>query len=189
MSVDSVLKENGILEMEGHCGQVFAQQVALVGLANVRGIDRVMEIGFNAGHSAELFLSVRPDLTVVSFDLGAHRYVQACKAEIDRQFPGRHTLVLGDSGVTVPEYAGEPFDLIFIDGDHSYAGACADLKNYRRLAKSEKTVVVMDDTNMPEVFQAWREAHDRGEVHVLSTQIFNMGGGAVRGMSWGVYLP
>ena len=188
MSVDSVLKENGILEMEGHCGQVFAQQIALAGLVLPRGIDRVMEIGFNAGHSAELFLSIRSDTTVTSFDLGAHRYVQACKEEIDRQFPGRHTLVLGDSAVTVPDYVPEaPFDLIFVDGDHSYLGAQADLRNCARLAR-KGTIVVMDDTDMPEVFRAWKEANEAGLVREMCVLRFNLGGSLCRAMSWGMYL-
>jgi predicted O-methyltransferase YrrM len=30
---------------------------------------RIMEIGFNAGHSADLFLRTNPDAQVVSFDI------------------------------------------------------------------------------------------------------------------------
>ena len=76
-----------------------------------------MEIGFNAGHSAELFLKYT-SAHVTSFDLGDHPYVTHAKEYIDAYYPGRHSLILGDSTVTVPKCIGK-YDIIFIDGGHS----------------------------------------------------------------------
>ena len=75
-----------------------------------------MEIGFNAGHSSELFLKYT-SAHVTSFDLGEHPYVSHAKEYIDA-YPGRHSLIIGDSTVTVPKCIGK-YDIIFIDGGHS----------------------------------------------------------------------
>ena len=119
-------------------------------LAENPSITRILRIGFNAGHSSYVFLGARPDITVVSFDLGEHAFVAKAKAFMDGKFPGRHTLVLGDSRETIPRYSAEhrsaTFDLIFIDGDHDhdYDVAVADLLNCRAMARPSG-LVVMDD--------------------------------------------
>ena len=110
----------------------------------------MMEIGFNAGHSAEVFLSTSDDLKLLSFDLGQHDYSSDAKEYIDAIFPKRHSIIYGDSKSTIPDYIDsasgrKPFDLIFIDGGHDYETAQTDLTNCRNLA-DENTVVIMDDT-------------------------------------------
>lgn len=111
----------------------------------------VGEIGFNAGLSARAFLQANPHSQVVSFDLCETRSAPAgriAKQMIDRDFPGRHTLVCGDSTVSVPQYARENpdvrFDVVFIDGGHEHEVARADIHNMRALSTHE-TAVVMDD--------------------------------------------
>ena len=108
----------------------------------------IMEIGFNAGHSAELFLE-NSNAYVHSFDLGEHfhQYLKYGKQYINKNYPDRHTLILGDSTIRVPIFAQNndiKFDLIFIDGGHSYEVAYADLMNSRKLA-NENTIILMDD--------------------------------------------
>ncbi len=144
-------------------------------LAENPSITRILEIGFNAGHSSYVFLSARPDITVVSFDLGEHAYVAKAKAFMDVKFPGRHTLVLGDSRETIPRYSAEQqgatFDLIFIDGGHDYDVAAADLLNCQALAKPSG-LVLMDDLRSWETWgigpvRAWDEAKQGGMVEEL----------------------
>src|SRR5262245_15225471 len=119
---------------EGHIGQLPDQRRDLLQYVARPGVRSIMEIGFNAGHSSELFLRFNETAHVTSFDLGEHRYVLAAKTYLDRRFHARHTLVLGDSTQTIPRFPAEsPFDLIFIDGGHSYEVAKADLLNCRRL--------------------------------------------------------
>ncbi|OBI76396.1 hypothetical protein A5663_02955 [Mycobacterium sp. E740] len=132
----------------------------------------VAEIGFNAGQSAYAMLIANPDLEVVSFDLGAHRAIKVGKRFIDERFPGRHTLILGDSKTTVPEYrAAHPetvFDVVFVDGGHDYDTAAADLANMRELS-SPATTLIMDDL-VPGMsygigpMKAWSEAVEQGMI-------------------------
>ncbi len=135
-------------------------------------IHEVLEIGFNAGHSSYLFLSARPDVKVLSFDLGDHDYVDMAKALIDQLFPGRHELIKGDSTTTVPAYGethpGTTFDLIYIDGGHAYEVARADLQNCARLSTA-RSVLLMDDLEPSHEWgvgpaRAWREAQAQGMV-------------------------
>ena len=186
---------NGLNICEGHCGQVIQQQIDLANLTSTPNI-RVMEIGFNAGHSAENFLSHNPTMTLVSFDIGHHDYVLPGKEYIDATFPGRHTLIIGDSQITVPEYsrerAGEKFDVIFIDGNHDFPVANEDFENCMKLAHKD-TVVIMDDTMYNPHWtvgynigptQVWINAEISNRVLTLAKHDYMPG----RGMSCGKYI-
>jgi spermidine synthase len=118
-------------------------------LTNNPHIKTILEIGFNTGRSAAYFLSSRDNIKVISVDIGIHHYVSDCKNLIDKHFPGRHTLLIGDSKYVLPELLNfQPkinLDLIFIDGDHSEPGPLIDARNCLALARKD-TILVMDDT-------------------------------------------
>lgn len=108
----------------------------------------MLEIGFNAGHSATTLLASNPNASLISFDLGFHRYVHPAKQYIDKDFASRHTLILGDSQKTIPEYFAQnpdvKFDLIFIDGGHEYEISMNDLVNCGKMAHKD-TILIIDD--------------------------------------------
>ena len=146
--------------VEGGSYQISAQSDRLRTLVHKRAPQSIMEIGFNAGHSALLFLAnTPPETKVVSFDLGEYAYVFAAKRYIDAVFPGRHTLVTGDSTTTIPKYEEQVahrmkdpntappmrFDFIFIDGGHQNDIPMKDILNSQRLARDDRTIVAMDD--------------------------------------------
>ena len=146
--------------IEGGSFQIRAQVARLREFVAKRQPKSIMEIGFNGGHSALLFLSITPPETkVVSFDLGEYAYVFAAKRYIDSVFPGRHTLVTGDSTTTIPNYEEQvahrlknpetapplKFDLIFIDGGHQDDIPLKDILNSQRLARDDRTIVAIDD--------------------------------------------
>lgn len=167
----AVVRGGRLIPTDGHTLKVQAKFMRQL-LARYPWINRVLEIGFNAGHSSYLFLSARPDVQVVSFDLSLHDYVDHAKGLLDRTFPGRHELVPGDSRQTVPAYAdANPdarFDLVYIDGGHTYELASADIANCMRLS-TPSTVVLMDDVQ-PEYewgegpARAWSDAVASGLV-------------------------
>jgi FkbM family methyltransferase len=146
--------------VEGGSFQIVHQVARLRELVYRTSPKSIMEIGFNAGHSALLFLAITPPETkVVSFDLGEYAYVFAAKRYIDSVFPGRHTLVTGDSTTTVPKYEEQVahrmknpltapplrFDFIFIDGGHQEDIPMKDILNSQRLAAGSHTIVAIDD--------------------------------------------
>jgi len=160
----------------------------------VRGKKNIMEIGFNAGHSSEVFLT--GGATVTSFDFAEQKHCFLAKKYLDAKFPGAHTLIIGDSLKTVPQYAmanKTTFDVIFIDGAHDYPSALSDLENCAALA-SEDTLLIMDDVVYnPEwkmgytegSTRAWEEGVRRGLVQELGR--FEEGL-LKRGLVWGRYL-
>jgi len=153
------------VKFEGHCQDVPKQVEVLKQLVSKSWIKNVLEIGFNAGHSAEVLLQTNPNIKLTSFDLGAHKYVKIGKEYIDKTYPKRHTLILGDSRKTLPEfvknYKGEKFDMIFVDGGHQYDVAKSDLINCRKLA-NKRNIVIMDDIiRNPKLVRDWNEGPNK----------------------------
>jgi predicted O-methyltransferase YrrM/SAM-dependent methyltransferase len=125
-------------------------------LSQLTTMNTVLEIGFNAGHSSELFLNCPTVSKVLSFDLNVHPYTKVGVEFMTKKFEDRFVFVPGDSRVQLPKYAEthpkEKFDLIFIDGGHEYHCCIADIRNSRRFAH-RNTLVWIDDY-YPEGVQA-----------------------------------
>jgi predicted O-methyltransferase YrrM len=195
MQITSFLNSRGFHSFEGYSQQVPQQVNDLINLTNKPNIN-VMEIGFNAGHSAEVFLQNNKELTLTSFDLGGHNYVMPAKEYIDATYPNRHTLILGDSSVTIPIYLQNnkdiKFDVIFIDGGHDYQIANADMENCFHLSHKD-TIVIIDDTIFT---QGWEQAYTIGPTrtwveHLQQNKIVELNRKDYcvgRGMSWGKYI-
>jgi predicted O-methyltransferase YrrM len=192
------LKEQNVnfQEMQGFSQETPRQIEILKDLVSKHDIKTILEIGFNAGHSSELFLETNKTTKVVSFDLGGFNHVTVGKSFVDKYYPFRHSLILGDSTVTVPEFAnsneGVTFDLIFIDGGHQYPISKADLVNCKKMAHKD-TLVIMDDTVYADYWKesytigpttAWIEGLQEGLIVEVGKEDMSHG----RGMSWGKYL-
>lgn len=165
-----LLKDAKDAELESD-GTTSAEELSfLAALASYPDVHYIGEIGFNAGYSSYAFLAAKSTNRVYSFDLAKFTYSMPAKDYINEQFPGRHTLIVGDSAVSVPWFhQNQPelrFDLIFVDGGHEYEEASVDLKNMAMFAHTG-TLVVMDDLTPWKKWgvgpdQAWREAQDNG---------------------------
>ncbi len=195
-SITAYLNSKNFNSFEGYTQQSQEQVQDLVQLTNKPNIN-VMEIGFNAGHSAEVFLQNNADLTLTSFDLGAHSYVAAAKEYIDKTYPNKHTLILGDSIKTIPEFCKNnkniKFDIIFIDGGHDYAVANADMQNCAKLAHKD-TIVILDDVIFKKEWEksysigptkTWTEHLQQNKIIELNRKCYSNGR---KGMTWGKYV-
>jgi predicted O-methyltransferase YrrM len=195
MSISEYLHHKGCKITEGHCQTESKEVEELIQLTKKQNL-KVMEIGFNAGHSAEVFLKNNPSIKLTSFDLGSHDYVLTAKEYIDATFPNRHTLIIGDSTKTVPEFIRNnpnmKFDVIFIDGGHEYNIAKADIENCSHLAH-EDTIVILDDTIFTKEWEAhwtigpsraWLENLQQNKIVEIERKEYGFG----KGMCWGKYL-
>jgi predicted O-methyltransferase YrrM len=194
MGLNEYLKRKGLDVIEGYSQQVPRQLIDLIKLTSKPNIN-VMEIGFNAGHSAEVFLKNNPTLMLTSFDIGIHQYVKHAKKYIDDTYPNRHTLILGDSTISIPKYINntdKKYDIIFIDGGHEYDIAKADLNNCMKLAHKD-TIVILDDTMYKVDWvakwtigptKAWLECLKENMIVEINRKDYR----PRRGMSWGKYI-
>lgn len=130
-----------------------------------------LEVGVRRGRSLAVVGATAPDCDLVGFDLWMPDYagmpnpgpgfVREELQKFDRR--GSLSLISGDSRESLPRYFAEhpgmEFDLITVDGDHSAAGARADLECLLpRL--SVGGVLVMDDIAHPQhryLDQLWDE--------------------------------
>jgi predicted O-methyltransferase YrrM len=117
-------------------------------LRREKHIKTILEIGFNAGLSATTFLYARPDITVISVDIGDHDYVLTAKKWIDAEFPNRHMLFIGDSMKVLPQIMKQfpcyAPDMIFVDGGHEDPCPRIDISNAIKIAKPD-TFIIIDD--------------------------------------------
>lgn len=169
VNLDTYLHEHNALITEGY---VTPQQKAefIRDLRDPSKIKKILEIGFNAGHSSELFLSATDCEKLVSFDINIHPYVSVGAEFIKKKFGDRFTLISGDSRKQVPQYAAshnnETFDLIFIDGGHSFNCCLSDILNCRQLAHKD-TLLWIDDY-VAEVKAAVDNCVEKGWIELLT---------------------
>lgn len=143
-------KQAGVEATEGHCSPTQVQ-FFLDWLRRNSEVKTIFEIGFNAGHSAYTFLAARPDIKVISLDIGAHDYVTKGKALIDKVFPKRHTLIIGDSTQHLNKEGMLPAllktfapDLFFVDGGHDDPIPRDDIFNCLEIAKPGAWFIIDD---------------------------------------------
>ena len=147
-------RDGGGTGVEGNIGKYFGK---------IKGIEKaisylssppknILEIGFNAGHSAMVMLNSTPDsCNFYTFTLDNHAYSQPCFDIIKSVYPKRNMqITFGDSQYIVPEFLetfNEELDLVFIDGAHSEHWPHTDAKNTHHHLKVGG-IMIFDDINI-----------------------------------------
>ena len=176
------LKKKGYTSFEGSCYNQTDQQELLKYL--IKGKESGLEIGFNAGDSAYLFLQQGCQLT--SCDIFRHKYCyDACDFLRDK-YHGNFFIIKGDSTITLPELDCK-YDFIYVDGNHSYPVVKQDLKNIVKLCHKNTLVIIDDYVVEPDYIRNYNEGVIQGvaefdEFNVLGQKDFGIG----RGLIWGL---
>lgn len=134
--------------------------------------DAIVEIGFNAGHSALLGLSANDKLIYRGVDTGYHSYTNPCYEYLKECFGDRIDVTFDQSENAMPQILiiyPELNELKVgwvIDGCHDTTVAASDLENILNIAKLGD-VIMFDDTNMPTLRGVITAYAVSGEIQVL----------------------
>ena len=167
LEISKYIESKGIILRQGYITQVKKHETMIIEsikkyFTDLKCIKNVLEIGFLAGHSADLFLKFNDTLTVHSFDLGKFQSIDAGKKYIDTLYPRRHLLIKGDSKQTIPLFIKNnniKFDIILIDGGYDYDTVFSDLNNCKQLANSNTLLIVNNVLKNQKWIKYWNIEH------------------------------
>jgi predicted O-methyltransferase YrrM len=98
------------------------------GVYETYDIKSILEIGFNIGCSASMWLEwdKTQSVTLTAVDICKHSATVPAAQTVQARYGERFRFYGSDSKKAKPLLEGKPFDMAFIDGDHSYEGVVAD---------------------------------------------------------------
>lgn len=146
---------------EGHCllsdttTEVFKQ------ILDTAKPKHIFEIGFNAGHSAYMFLSLDDEVKVDSIDICRHRYTIPCAKKIEELFEGRFRFGKKDS-LTIQSETLREYDFVYIDGDHKFESFRSD---YHLCVEADIEWILIDDINLFDIIRRFVEHADQSKDH------------------------
>jgi hypothetical protein len=118
---------------------------------------KIIEIGVNACHSLLVMLLINPHAEYLLFDLNYHKYTEPAINYIKSQFPNtKINIIFGNSVETMSKYILDnpneikTYDLIHLDGGHTYDIFSQDYMNSKKLILDNGTVI-FDDYNYGEI--------------------------------------
>lgn len=90
----------------------------------------MLEIGFNIGYSASMWLEFDPDnqLKLTSVDIGIHADTVKAAEAVKKLHGDRFEFILCDSRKVKNQLTDKLFDIAFVDGDHSADGVRSDIQ-------------------------------------------------------------
>jgi hypothetical protein len=146
----------------------------------------IMEIGFNASHSAfvmllgNLFKNEKNNMNFTIFDINHHPYTEPSFEYLKEYFQHiNFNFVKGDSKKELPKWIEnnqnmvEQFDVIHVDGSHEDDSIKSDMLNVVKLVRVDGLIIV-DDTDGEIINKYVDEYLSSGnfeEVDILETQL------------------
>jgi len=113
----------------------------------------VCETGYNAGHSAMLFLDALPGYKFYEFDAGDIPWSVPNAMMFNQMYGDRFEYIQGDGGQTIRQFITErpsiKCDVMFLDGRKGEGWRYDDILLFGKLKKSN-TLVFGDEANTPE---------------------------------------
>lgn len=150
-------KAIGRSDREGHSGHgvvIEPKVYSTIAGMNPKCIKTICEIGFNAGHSALLWLTQSSSAEVIMFDIWTHKAAPIAENYLRTHVLNANTRLSihkGDSSSTVRTFHNhfpiKTCNIISIDGAHDEAHALQDIFNMQLLADPSFHVLFIDDTN------------------------------------------
>lgn len=133
------------ISLEGHMELTANTEKTMVELLDKVKPKRMLEIGFNAGHSAFMWQTLGTTLEYFhAVDICQHQYTKPCSQIMQTVFPEfkfgeMDSKKLGESNSLVE------YDTVFIDGDHTTEGFTSDL---RACMMGQVDNIIVDDWDL-----------------------------------------
>lgn len=122
---------------------------------------KMLEIGFNAGHSAFGWLTLCPDLQYHSIDICKHSYTRSHAQKLKEVFGARFMFGAMNS-MDAKDHMIKDYDMVFIDGDHEAEA----LKHDYDICKTAGTKwILIDDYTLRSHIYALIHHIDKSETH------------------------
>jgi predicted O-methyltransferase YrrM len=134
---NKILDKSKLGTTDLHAGEVMTLAAYLLEIQRRTNKARYLEIGVFAGGTMRLLKNIVPHARFVGLDLfddfvmsGDNTHISGTFTQADVQglLGDDVTLIKGDTNVTLPKLT-EKFDLIFIDGNHTYQATWDDFNN------------------------------------------------------------
>jgi len=109
----------------------------------------MLELGFNAGHSALLALTANKNLSYVAIDPLAHPYARPCFDYLRSVFGNRIKLIAGDPKTILEQFSTSGFDLASIDGAHDFPTLQSELAELCRILPPASTILLNEASHPP----------------------------------------
>lgn len=142
---------------EGNTGKYQKYQDYLYELVSELKPNRILEVGFNAGHSCCCFFNAYPETKITTFDICRHGTEKPGVESLQKNGFDIE-LIEGSSEKTIPTYFNDnsdTYDFIFIDGCHHGEIPRHDMENtIPRL--NINGIVVVDDFNLGSVGKCFK---------------------------------
>lgn len=142
-----------------------------------KDVKHILEIGFNAGHSAALMLTNHANLKYSAIDICMHKYTEPCAALMKQEFGNRFAFFKGDSARAYPFNFREFYDcdMVHIDGGHSLEMFRIDTLNAIFLPRNPNIVrhLLIDDVDLPEVRDELKRFCNEGYLRIVQPEGFN----------------
>lgn len=135
---------------------------------------RMLEIGFNAGHSSSINLEMYSDISITSYDVCWHSYTENNASIVKNRFNSRFNFIKGSSLDLRPSDIIGKYDIMFIDGDHSYDSCSSDIRLWM---DSDIKYVIIDDFQYEGIKKAHEELLFSGPFSELHTQQYRASNG------------
>jgi predicted O-methyltransferase YrrM len=158
--------------------QVESELRALISLIKEKGVKSYLEVGVGRGDTFHEIVSALPkgSLAVV-VDLPASKwgfkdskpYLEKAIEDLIRKgydvrvFLGKS----GDIGIINQVASLAPFDLVFIDADHTYKGVKADFKNYSTMGNIVALHDIAEISHECEVHRFWDDIKTKNDLELV----------------------
>jgi hypothetical protein len=128
--------------VEGHWDLSSKPIVDFLATLNIK---TMLEIGFNTGYSATMFLEMLNLSKFYSIDIGIHSHVKPLYENFKKEYGSKFDYLIEDSlNIRDTHFNDINYDLVFIDGSHSFEIALNDWLFCVEPVKTQ--YILLDDT-------------------------------------------